>query len=92
MSVSGQSILFSVTLNPRLSTPTLCSQLSALRILSLILQKALILHRQQFFLSLCNLQGGKSGQHRVPYFLTGRSRQLREQKVPQKITATPQAW
>ncbi len=37
-------------------------------------------------------RGGKSGQHRVPYFLTGRSRQLREQKVPQKITATPQAW
>ncbi len=33
--------------------------------------------------------GGKSGQRRAPYFLTGRPRYLRGQRVPQKITATP---
>ena len=32
-------------------------------------------------------RGGKSGQHKAAHYLTGRSR-LREQKVPQKMTAS----
>ena len=33
------------------------------------------------------VDGGKSGQHRAPCFLTGRLRRWRRQQVPQKTTA-----
>ena len=36
----------------------------------------------------CRNGGGKSGQHRAPYFLTGRFRSRRKQQVPQKITVS----
>ena len=46
---------------------------------------------QQFDLSPRLRRGGKSGQHRAPYFLTGRVlttlRFVGKQQVPQKITS-----
>lgn len=41
-------------------------------------------------IALNPFQGGKSGQHRAPYYLTGRRKPVKTgflQKVPQKITA-----